>query len=293
MTAQLLFTRTSSFPYLYRHWGPKGSREARIDCGPALERHADEHGSTMDEKNIKLVLAYDGTNYHGWQRQKNGLSIQQVVEEKIATMTDGPVRLQASGRTDAGVHALGQVCNFTCRGRLTPLEFRKGLNAMLPEDIVVLEASSVPPEFHSRYSAKAKTYEYRILNTPEPDIFLRHYVWHISRPLDIEAISESLARLTGRWDFSSFQSAGSSVSNATRTIHRAEIQRGPGGVVSMVFEADGFLRHMVRNIVGTVVEAGEGKIGPADVSDILDGRDRSLAGVKAPARGLFLVKVTY
>jgi len=247
----------------------------------------------VDEKNIKLILAYDGTNYHGWQRQTNGLSIQQVVEEKIAIMTDGPVRLHASGRTDAGVHALGQVCHFPYRGRLTPAEFRRGLNSMLPDDIFILEASSVSPEFHSRYSARSKTYEYRILNTPEADIFLRHYVWHISRPLDIEAISECLSRLIGRRDFSSFQSTGSSVQNATRTMHRAEIQRDPGGILRMIFEADGFLRHMVRNIVGTVVEAGAGKVNPEDFSGILDARDRSLSGVKAPACGLFLVTVTY
>jgi tRNA pseudouridine38-40 synthase len=260
---------------------------------PDTDPNPEGYGSAVDEKNIKLVLAYDGTRYHGWQRQVNGLSIQQVVEEKIATMAGGPVRLHASGRTDAGVHALGQVCHFPYRGRLTPAEFRRGLNSMLPEDIFVVEASSVSPEFHSRHSAKAKTYEYRILNTTEPDIFLRHYVWHISRPLDNGAISQCLARITGRRNFSSFQSAGSSVSNPIRTMHRAEIQRGPGGAIRMIFEADGFLRHMVRNIVGTVVEAGAGKIGPEAFSDILDTCDRSAAGVKAPACGLFLVKVTY
>jgi tRNA pseudouridine38-40 synthase len=247
----------------------------------------------VDEENIKLVLSYDGTHYHGWQRQENGLSIQQVVEEKIVAMTEEPVRLHASGRTDAGVHALAQVCHFSYRGRLTPSEFRKGLNSMLPEDIFVLEATSVPSDFHSRYSARAKTYEYRILNSREPNIFLRRYAWHISRPLDTRIMSECLSRIIGRRDFASFQNAGSAVSNTVRTIHRAEIQLNPDGILKMIFEADGFLRHMVRNIVGTVVEAGAGKISPDGVSDILDACDRSAAGVKAPARGLFLVKVTY
>jgi tRNA pseudouridine38-40 synthase len=164
---------------------------------------------------------------------------------------------------------------------------------MLPVDIFVVEASSVSPEFHSRYSAKAKTYEYRVLNTTEPDIFLRNYAWHISRPLDTGAISKCLSGITGRRDFSSFQSAGSSVSNPIRTIYKAEIKLGPRGAVRMIFEADGFLRHMVRNIVGTVVESGKGKIDPEAFSGILDARDRSAAGVKAPACGLFLVKVTY
>jgi tRNA pseudouridine38-40 synthase len=247
----------------------------------------------VDEKNIKLILAYDGTRYSGWQRQANGLSVQQVIEEKIGIMTGGPVRVHASGRTDAGVHALGQVCNFVCRGRLTALDYKKGLNSLLPEDIHVVDAGSAAPEFHSRYSAKAKTYQYRILNTQEPDIFLRRYVWHISRPLDSGAISACLARLTGRMDFSSFQSSGSSVSNPVRTIFRAEAHRSRDDIISMVFEADGFLRHMVRNIVGTVIAAGSGKMSPEAVTGILDARDRSAAGIKAPAAGLFLVKVDY
>ena len=247
----------------------------------------------VDEKNVKLVLAFDGTRYHGWQRQKNGLTVQEVMEQKISTMTGGPVRVHGSGRTDAGVHALGQVCNFTHRTRLDPGQFREGLNSLLPEDIFVVEAAAVPFTFHSRFSAKAKTYEYRILNVPEPDIFLRHYVWHIPRRLDPEAISACLAGLTGRRDFSSFQSAGSGVVDAVRTLFRAEVHSEHEGLVRLVFEADGFLRHMVRSIVGTVVKAGSGEIRPEDIAGILDARDRAAAGVKAPARGLFLVKVNY
>ncbi len=247
----------------------------------------------MEEKNVKLVLAYDGTGYHGWQRQKNGLAVQQVVEERIAVMTGGPVRVHGSGRTDAGVHALGQVCNFIHRTRLTPEQFVHGLNSLLPEDISVVEASEAPPGFHSRYSAKAKTYEYRILNAPAPDIFLRHYVWHISRPVDAEKLRASLAFVAGRRDFSSFQSAGSGVSDPVRTVLRAEVHAGLNGLIRVVLEADGFLRHMVRNIIGTVVKAGTGEIDPEDIAGIIDARDRGAAGVKAPARGLFLVKVTY
>ena len=247
----------------------------------------------MEEKNVKLVLAYDGTDYHGWQRQKNGLSVQEVVEEKISIMTGGPVRIHGSGRTDAGVHALGQVCNFTHRTRLTPEQFRHGLNSLLPEDIFIVEASPVSPGFHARFSAKSKTYEYRILNAPEPDIFLRHYVWHISRPVDTEKLRASFAFVAGRRDFSSFQSAGSGVADPVRTVLRAEVHAGLNGLILVLIEADGFLRHMVRNIIGTVVKAGTGEIAPEDVAGIMDARDRGAAGAKAPARGLFLVKVTY
>jgi len=278
---------------LYRHRSRKDSRESKIHTDNDLDNDPEEHGSTVNTKNIKLVLAYDGTCYRGWQRQVNGLSIQQVVEEKIATMTGAPVRVHASGRTDAGVHALGQVCNFIYSGRLTPEEFRKGLNSMLPEDIFVVEASTVSPDFHSRYSARSKIYEYRILNTPEPDIFLRRYVWHISRPLETGAISACLCRITGHRNFSSFQSTGSAVSTSVRTIYVAEVQRGPDDVIRIIFEADGFLRHMVRNIVGTVVESGAGRVRPEVMTGILNAHDRSAAGVKAPARGLFLVQVTY
>jgi tRNA pseudouridine38-40 synthase len=247
----------------------------------------------VDEKNVKLVLAYDGTRYHGWQRQKNGLTVQEVLEEKIGTMTGGSAKIHASGRTDAGVHACGQVCNFGHRTRLSPEQLRQGLNSLLPKDIFVVEASPAPVEFHARYSAKSKRYEYRILNALDPDIFLRQYVWHIPRPLDIDAIEQCLAYLKGHQDFSSFQSAGSSVSDAVRTISRAEIHSGREGLIRLVFEADGFLRHMVRNIVGTVVEVGIGNMQPEEIENILDARDRAAAGVKAPAKGLFLMKVSY
>lgn len=247
----------------------------------------------MDEKNVKLKLAYDGTGYHGWQRQKNGLTVQELLEEKISTMINGPVTVHGSGRTDAGVHALGQVCNFKHRTRLEPGHFKNGLNSMLPCDIFVLEASSAPESFHSRYSAKAKTYEYRILNTPEPDIFLRRYVWHVPCRLDPEAVRDCLAVLEGRRDFSSFQSAGSFTRDPVRNLYRAEVTTDLEGLLRVVLEADGFLRHMVRNIVGTVINAVRGGMGPGDIVKILEARDRTAAGVKAPAGGLFLVEVSY
>lgn len=247
----------------------------------------------MRTTNIKLILSYDGTRYHGWQRQKNGLSIQEVVESKIQVMVREKVSLIASGRTDAGVHAVGQVCNFTTTAAIPPEAIKKGLNSMLPDDILVREAESVPPGFHARYSAKNKTYVYEILNRAEPDVFRRSYLWHIRRPLDVEKMKRRLARLKGTHDFSSFRSSGSGNVNPVRSISRVELHGPEEGLISIAMTADGFLRHMVRNIVGTVVEVGLGKLDEEAFEKILDMRDRRAAGFKAPPQGLYLVEVRY
>jgi tRNA pseudouridine38-40 synthase len=248
----------------------------------------------VDKKNVKLILAYDGSRYHGWQRQHNGISIQEVLEEKLKTMLGTQVKLIASGRTDAGVHAINQVCNFITRSDIQTDAIRKGLNSLLPDDIHVKAAEYVPAEFHSRYSAKSKIYEYRILNRPSPDVFLRHYLWHIRMPLDIEEMNKCLFMLKGTHDFSSFKSSGSNNKNPVRSISRAELHRPANDdLLRIIIEADGFLRHMVRNIVGTVAETGMGKISADEFRKILDSKDRGSAGIKAPARGLFLLNVRY
>jgi len=248
----------------------------------------------VSDKNVKLILAYDGSRYHGWQRQHNGISIQEVLEEKLSTMLGTRIKLIASGRTDAGVHAINQVCNFITRSGIQPDAIRKGLNSLLPDDIHVKAAEYAPAEFHSRYSAKSKVYEYRILNRPSPDVFLRHYLWHIRMPLDTENMDKCLFVLKGTHDFSSFKSSGSGNANPVRSIFRAELRRhAHDDMLRIVIEADGFLRHMVRNIVGTVAEAGMGKISADEFRKILASKDRRSAGIKAPARGLFLVSVRY
>ena len=247
----------------------------------------------MYERNIKLVLAYDGRNYHGWQRQRNEPTIQGVIEEKIQVMVEEPVTVVASGRTDAGVHALNQVCNFLTRSNIDPEAIRKGLNSLLPHDIFVKDAEYVPLEFHARYSAKNKIYDYRILNQGNPDIFLRNYVWHIRHPLDTKEIKRCLPLLLGTHDFSSFRSSGSGNINPVRSITRAEIRGPEHGRLYFIVEADGFLRHMVRNMVGTLVEVGLGKINSKDFGEILESKDRRSAGIKAPPQGLFLVNVKY
>ena len=247
----------------------------------------------MDKKNIKLIVAYDGGSYHGWQRQKNGISVQETIEEMIRLMVKEPTKLIASGRTDSGVHARGQVCNFLTSSGISPSSIKKGLNSLLPDDILIKRAEYVPPDFHSRYGALGKTYEYRILNREDPDIFMRGYVWHIHTPLDKDKVSECLPMLLGTHDFSAFMSSGSGINNPVRTITKVRLQQYDGGLVSFIIEADGFLRHMARNIVGTLADVGLKKIDPDGFNQILQSRDSRLAGIKAPAQGLFLMNVRY
>jgi tRNA pseudouridine38-40 synthase len=247
----------------------------------------------MTQRNLKMILSYDGSRYRGWQRQKSGGTIQQALEERLRMILKEPVSVIASGRTDAGVHALGQLCHFRTRSRLTVDVIRKGLNALLPEDIFVREISQVEADFHARYSSKSKVYEYRILNREDRDPFQRHYAWHIRTPLDVLEMAKCLSKLEGTHDFSSFRSSGSGNINPVRTICRAEILPGEGGLLRIMLEADGFLRHMVRNIVGTIVEVGLGRVDLSGFEAILNARDRQKAGSKAPSRGLFLVEVRY
>lgn len=245
-------------------------------------------------KNIKLVLQYDGKNYHGWQRQSKDITIQGILEDTVEKMTGEPVTLYASGRTDAGVHALHQVCNFKSSTKIDPESLRNGLNSLLPDDIYVKELKYVDPDFHSRYSAKKKSYEYRVLNRKERNIFLRDYTWHIKHDLDLSEIKKCLSLLVGKHDFSSFKSSGSGNINPVREMYKAElIEHNEDGIITFFLEAEGFLRHMVRNIVGTVIEAGTGKISFNDFQEIFHSRNRKIAGIKAPPQGLFLTMVNY
>ena len=245
-------------------------------------------------KNIKLTVAYDGSVYHGWQRQKNALTVQQVLEEKISLMVESSVILTGSGRTDAGVHALGQVCNFFHNSKIKEEDMIKGLNAILPDDIFIKDAVEVPESFHSRYSATAKTYNYVILNRCEPDIFQRNYLWHIKKTLDIDSMKYCLAKIEGSFDFSSFMASGSKLQNNTvRTMFMAKLNLCDHGITNITFKANGFLRHMVRNIVGTIVEVGLKKRSTAEFMNILAAKDRKAAGKTAPAQGLFLMEVEY
>ena len=243
--------------------------------------------------NIRLTVAYDGSRYHGWQRQKNSTTVQGNIEDRIRLMIGEHPRLIASGRTDAGVHAHRQVCNFVTRSKIRPPAIRKGLNSLLEDDIFIIEAAYVPMKFHARYSAVSKTYEYLILNREDPDIFRRNYLWHVRPPLDSKLMAGALSLLEGTHDFSSFRSSGSDNHNPVRTVTRAELHNPADGLLRIIIEADGFLRHMVRNIVGTLAGVGRGKITPRRFEEIFGSKDRRLAGVKAPPQGLFLVEVRY
>ena len=243
--------------------------------------------------NYKLLLEYDGSGYHGWQRQRGVLTIQEVVETRLAVMTCEPVTLIGAGRTDAGVHARGQVANFLTSTGIPPRRLLEGLNGLLPEDIVALDLSAVPRDFHARYRARSKLYEYRIHNSSRRLALGRQYVWHIGQPLNWDLMEESLGSLEGRHDFASFQAAGSSVRNTERTVLSTAVVAYPEDIWSIQIAADGFLRHMVRTIVGTLVEVGRGKLSDEEFVALLAARDRKRAGMTAPARGLCLVEVRY
>ncbi len=248
----------------------------------------------MEEiKNIKMILAYDGTGYHGWQRQKNDRTIQAVLEEKVGIITNRKVNIIGSGRTDAGVHALHQVCNFHTDSIIDPESLRQGLNSLLPDDIFIKSAEYTGPEFHSRYSVISKIYEYRVLNSRDRDLFLRNYTWHIRDPLNLEEMEKCLNMLIGNHDFSAFRSTGSVNVNPVRNMIRTGIRDQDDGLILFSFEAEGFLRHMVRNIMGTLMEVGRGKISCPDFESILRSKDRQKAGIKSPPQGLFLIMVNY
>jgi tRNA pseudouridine38-40 synthase len=245
------------------------------------------------KRNFKLTLEYDGSPYHGWQRQLGVLTIQEVLESRLEIILGEPIRARASGRTDAGVHARGQVVNFYGHTSLAPEDLQRGLNSLLPSDIVVLHAEEVAHAFHSRFSAVGKIYEYRILNRAAPSALERQFAWHIRRPLERLAMSQCLAIIVGRHDFSAFMASGSPVTSTERHLYQAAIEAPDAHHLVFRFEANGFLRHMVRNLVGTLVEVGKGKLAPEDFSGILASKDRRQAGMTAPAHGLYLVSVRY
>ena len=244
--------------------------------------------------NIKLILEYDGTNYHGWQSQAGSgkPTIQETLEKALEEVTGGPVRTTSSGRTDAGVHAYGHAASFSTSRDLPPGAWTPVLNRLLPRDIRVLASSEVPPDFHARYSARGKVYLYRILNRPLPSALLRDRAWHVDRKLNVAAMRRAAAVLTGKHDFSAFRSASCSAKSPVRTLRDLAVRKA-GEIIEVRLEADAFLMHMARSITGTLVEAGLGRFTAADVMRILRSRDRGAAGRTAPACGLYLLEVAY
>ncbi len=269
-------------------------------------------------RNIRLVVAYDGTDFHGWQKQPNARTVQGELEAAVERIIGERTKVWGSGRTDAGVHALNQVANFKTACRIPCSNLVEALNNLLPPTVRVKEASEVPEDFHARYHARSKTYRYRILQAPICPPFIWRFVCHYPYPLDRRRMAEAARWLVGQHDFTSF--AGSDVERGSgepggRLEHHegAPLRgaaEGRGDMVREIFSSrllwrprtsmliyevrgSGFLHHMVRNLVGTLMEVGKGKLAPQDVRRILEARDRTLAGPTAPARGLCLVRVEY
>ena len=244
-------------------------------------------------KTFKLTIEYDGSAFHGWQRQKNDRTVQETIEKALLRMTGDKTPLIGSGRTDAGVHARGQVASFKTSARLDAQVFVNGLNSLLPDDVRICACDPVAERFHARFDVRLKHYRYRIVNRPIAPAIGRQFVWHIRKPLDAAAMREAAALFVGTHDFKAFEGTGSPRSHTVRTVSVSAVKETGGGNLTYDIAANGFLRFMVRNIVGTLVEVGLGKISAEKVPVILQSRDRSCAGATAPPRGLFLVNVSY
>jgi tRNA pseudouridine38-40 synthase len=241
---------------------------------------------------VKLTLEYDGTAYAGWQRQPNQPTVQAAVEAAIAGVTQINTPVIGAGRTDAGVHAMGQVASFHINRDMTPREWTRALNAHLPKSIVVRSVALMPDTFHARHSAKGKLYEYRILNRPERPAVERDYCWHIHQPLDDAAMNQAGLALIGSHDFSSFQTQPTDNDNPICHLQQFTVFRD-GDRLRIEAYADRFLKQMIRSIVGTLAEVGLHKRPPDRLTHILNARDRSAAGKTAPPQGLFMVRVDY
>ncbi|KXZ39015.1 tRNA pseudouridine38-40 synthase [Alkalithermobacter thermoalcaliphilus JW-YL-7 = DSM 7308] len=241
--------------------------------------------------NVRLTIQYDGTNYAGWQRQKNAVSIQQIIEEAIFSITKEKVNLISSGRTDSGVHALEQVANFLTNTKIPLKSIPKAINSKLPPDIRIISADEVSLDFHSRYSAIKKRYKYIMTNFSFEMPLYRNYAYNIPYKLDIEKMKQQAKSLIGTHDFVGFMGSGSSVKDTVRTIYDIDLYKKDDFIILEV-EGNGFLYNMVRIIVGTLVDIGRGKINE-DLTLIIESKDRNKAGHTAPAKGLFLKKVYY
>lgn len=245
---------------------------------------------------FKLTIAYDGTAYDGWQVQKIGTGVQEKVEQALAHLFPSKPRVHGSSRTDTGVHALGLVAHFEVpadEGRVSPARLLLGINAWLPMDVRVLAATRAKKDFHARFDASGKQYRYLVWNHPAFNPLLRFQAWHVKRRLDVKVMRQAAQAFVGTHDFRSFRSNPDYDTESTvRTIGRCDVKRS-GPLLTFIIEGDGFLYKMCRGMVGTLVQVGEGKIGPGEIPGILAHRDRRVAGMTAPACGLVLWKVYY
>lgn len=254
-------------------------------------------------RNVKLVLQYDGTGYSGWQIQKKGKTIQGILEKAVYTVTGEHLRVTGASRTDAGVHAFQQVASFKTMSGLMPDVLNRAINANLPHDIRVIKAEECSADFHPRYSAKNKTYSYLISYKGAYSVFLGRYSWLVFYNLDCDLMKRAARYFIGRHDFSSFRASGCSSKNPVRRIIDIQVSERASfnfmtfrfnvPLIKITIKADAFLRYMVRNIVGTLVEVGRGRLSPSSMKEILKLKDRRYSGMTAPACGLFLEKIKY
>jgi len=243
-------------------------------------------------RNIKLTIEYDGKDFNGWQKQPNKLNIQGEIERAIYNITKEEVDLIGSGRTDAGVHAFGQIANFKTNSNISIEKMAIAINSQLKNSIVVKKAEEVDERFHSRYNAKRKTYRYVINNTEYGSAIYRNLEYHFPIKLNVENMKEAAKFFEGEHDFKAFKSSGTSGKNSVRTIYKAEV-RTDGERILIELTGNGFLYNMVRIISGTLLDVGLGKIEPSEIEDIINSKDRTIAGKTLPAHGLYLVKVNY
>ncbi len=243
-------------------------------------------------RRIKLIVAYDGTDYCGWQIQPNGITVEEVLNRALSRLTGEEIRVIGASRTDAGVHARGNIAVLDTASTIPAERFAYAVNPLLPEDIVVVKSEEVPQDWHPRYQNSVKTYEYRILNREMPDPLKRKYTWHVSFPLDIDKMREAAEHLKGQHDFRSFCSVHTAVKSTVRTIYTLDIVKS-GDEIIIRISGNGFLYNMVRIIAGTLAEVGRGFRTPEDVRDLLTAKEREQAGATAPPQGLTLIRIEY
>lgn len=249
--------------------------------------------SKIMDKNFKLIIEYDGSSFFGWQKQKNQITIQGEIEHALARMLCQNIKIYGSGRTDAGVHATGQVANFHALTNIDSCDIKKGLNGLIKQPIVIRECSLVDTSFHAQYHAVSKEYHYHILNREDPCAIGRQYQWHIRKKLDVTIMNQCCEYIIGEFDFKSFENTGSPKSSSIRKVFHAVFNTPETDRIVFSIRASGFLKYMVRNIVGTLIEVGLHKITINDFMRVFQACDRTKAAPTAPAHGLFLYRVNY
>lgn len=244
-------------------------------------------------KNFKIIVEYDGTHFFGWQRQKDKKTIQGELENALSRILNQDIRITGSGRTDSGVHALGQVANFHAKTDMEPPLLKKAVNSMIKDPVVIRDCRLADDAFHAQYDAVSKEYHYYILNREDPSAMGALFQWHIRQPLDIGLMRHCCQAIVGVYDFRSFENAGSPRSTTIREVTFSEIHPLEKNRLVFIIRANGFLKYMVRNLIGTIVLAGQKKISAQEFKDILNAKDRTKAGPTAPSHGLFLQQVNY